>query len=159
MFKVITAPNYSKAESSRRLFLAGGITNCPDWQKEALTLLEKSRVDVEVYNPRRPNFPIHDPDAANEQVKWEFDHLHKANVILFWFPKESICPIALYELGFWLSRFENDRKPQVIIGCHPEYPRLQDVQIQSSLVGYKHVFSSVPDLIRVTIKVLEKVTK
>jgi len=41
------------------LFLASGITNCPNWQKEFKSLLEKYVDDsnLVILNPRRENFP------------------------------------------------------------------------------------------------------
>lgn len=108
------------------VFLAGGITGCPDWQQEARRLLEAS--PCVVLNPRRPDFPIGEPSAAWFQIDWEFRHLRKAKAVLFWFPKETLCPIALYELGAWSMT----RKP-IFVGAHPEYQRRQDVVIQTDM--------------------------
>lgn len=105
------------------VFLAGGITNCPDWQADAINLFPSWTV---LYNPRRPNFPIHDPTAAAGQVAWEFEHLAKADVVLFWFAGgESVQPIVLFELG---SHARSD-KP-IVVGCDPTYLRRQDVVLQ-----------------------------
>jgi len=109
------------------LFLAGGITDCPDWQYEISMALRDS--DWIVLNPRRYEFPIHDPNASQFQIRWEFDHLRKASAILFWFPCETLCPIVLYELGAWSMT----TKP-LFVGVHPEYKRIQDVKIQTRLV-------------------------
>lgn len=111
----------------KAIFLAGGISNCPDWQAEIVELLKPSTWTI--LNPRRHNFPIHDPDASLKQIEWEHKHLRVAHTILFWFPQESICPIALYELGAWSMT----DKP-IFIGMHPNYPRRQDVEIQTKLV-------------------------
>src|SRR5262249_54129317 len=73
-------------------------------------------------------FPIDDPGAAEEQIRWEFEHLRKADAILFWFPGETLCPIALYELGAWSMT----DKP-LFVGTHPAYARRQDVLIQTRL--------------------------
>ncbi len=108
------------------VFLAGGITNCPDWQKDIVELL--SDTNLVLYNPRRADFPIGDPNAAKEQITWEHKYLHKADMILFWFPKETLCPIVLYELGYWT----NSSTP-IFVGVHPEYQRRQDVEIQTGL--------------------------
>ena len=81
-----------------------------------------------LFNPRRENFPIGDPLAAPEQIKWEYDYLRMADAILFWFPCETICPIVLYELGAW-SRSD---KP-LFVGVHPDYRRRADVEIQTGL--------------------------
>ncbi len=109
------------------MFLAGGITGCPDWQQVMLDLL--ADMPLVVFNPRRANFPLHDPNAAEAQIKWEHGYLRKASAILFWFPCETLCPITLYELGAWTVL----PKP-IFIGAHPDYQRKQDIEIQTALV-------------------------
>jgi len=109
------------------LFLAGGITGCPDWQQEMRVRLHDSGWTL--LNPRRAQFPIGDQDAAVEQITWEHRHLRKAAAILFWFPCETICPIVLYELGAWSMT----SKP-LFVGMHPDYSRRRDVEIQTGLV-------------------------
>jgi hypothetical protein len=125
--KYVECPNaYEKVNNERSIFLAGGITDCPDWQSEIIRLL--AHTDVVLLNPRQKQFPIHDPDAAKKQIHWEHQHLRKADEILFWFPQESICPIVLYELGAWSM---TDKR--IYIGVHPHYPRRADVEIQTQL--------------------------
>lgn len=111
-----------------KVFLAGGITNCPDWQGE---LIEKIKYlnYITVYNPRRKNFPIDDPNASEEQITWEYEHLRDANIIIYWFSRGSLNPIVLYELGRWGNSSDTD----IIIGVDPEYPRRDDVVIQTKL--------------------------
>lgn len=118
------------------VFLAGGITGCPDWQQEMIKFLQGTGLTL--LNPRRENFPIHDPDAAEEQITWEHRHLRKATTILFWFPHETLCPIVLYELGAWSM----SDKP-LFVGVHPNYRRRQDVEIQTGLArpGVEVVYS------------------
>lgn len=124
----IEAPEvYKEQDNLKTIFLAGGITNCPDWQSELVNMLRKC--DVVLFNPRRKHFPIDDQKAANGQIKWEYEHLRKADSILFWFPKESICPIALYELGAWSMT-----DIPLFIGAHPEYVRRVDIEVQTKLV-------------------------
>ncbi len=110
----------------RSLFLAGGITGCPDWQADLIDLLTDT--DLVLLNPRRTNFPLHEQKFAQEQIEWEYEHLRKADAISFWFPKETVCPIALYELGAYSKR----NKP-LFIGVHPEYARRRDIEIQTRL--------------------------
>ena len=81
-----------------------------------------------IFNPRREDFPINDASAAAQQIKWEYDYLRKADFISFWFPKETLCPIVLYELGAWSM----DKK-KIFVGMHPEYARRADVEIQTRL--------------------------
>jgi hypothetical protein len=108
------------------VFLAGGITNCPDWQAEMVELLREA--DLTLLNPRRKDFPIGNPNAAMEQITWEHNRLCEASAILFWFPCETLCPIVLYELGAWSMT----HKP-LFVGLHPDYARRQDVEIQTKL--------------------------
>ena len=82
---------YKKQDEKKTvIFMAGGITNCPDWQNEIMWILDGMGMDnLVLLNPRRKNFPIGDPDASYDQIKWEFDNLRAADAILFWFPKET----------------------------------------------------------------------
>ena len=122
----IEAPDeFTGKETS--LFLAGGITRCPDWQQEVVKALKYEPITL--LNPRRKNFPIGDSTASLEQIKWEHRHLRKASAISFWFPHETLCPIVLYELGAWSMT----DKP-IFVGVHPDYRRRVDVEIQTSLV-------------------------
>jgi hypothetical protein len=141
--KYIEAPDVVKDDKDKLVFLAGGITDCPDWQAEIVELFRQRGTSLALMNPRRANFPIHDPKAAEKQIKWEHDHLAKAHAILFWFPKETLCPIVLYELGAW-SMMD---KP-IFVGVEKEYKRRQDVEIQTKLARPKVVVvSDLKDLV------------
>jgi hypothetical protein len=110
------------------LFLAGGITNCPNWQQDLIELLKDER-DLIVYNPRRANFPIHDPNAAKKQIAWEYQYLKHCDMISFWFSRGSLNPIVLYELGM----HGNSSDKIIFIGIDEGYERKQDVEIQTKL--------------------------
>jgi hypothetical protein len=112
--------------SKASIFLAGGITGCWDWQKEIVYMLENT--DIVLLNPRRKDFPTHDSSAAIQQITWEYEHLRKADAIIFWFSHETLCPIVLFELGSWLHQ----NKP-IFVGTHPEYARKHDIEIQLGL--------------------------
>lgn len=127
--KYIECPDTWRDGGNRvTVFLAGGITGCPDWQEEIRKHLYTT--DLVLFNPRRANFPINDPNASEAQIIWEYEHLRRADRILFWFPKDNAagCPIALFELGYWLGQ----SKP-LAIGVEPGYIREQDVRIQVDL--------------------------
>ena len=127
MMTYIEAPKRNFTKDKKSLFLAGGITDCPDWQRTIINSLND--LDVTIFNPRRKNFPINDPNAAQEQITWEFDMLRQADIIIvFWFCSETMCPIVLYELG----AHSMTNKP-IIIGLDPNYSRRQDVEIQTKL--------------------------
>lgn len=91
----------------RCVFLAGGITGCPDWQAEAAAAL--GDLNVVLLNPRREATPWRG-DAA-EQIGWEYHGPRRADLVLFWFPaSRSVQPISLYELGVHAA----GRKPIVV---------------------------------------------
>lgn len=124
--KYVECPEvYEGKEKS--LFLAGGISNCRNWQKEFVELLKKT--NLVLLNPRRKFFDVNQKDIETEQIKWEFKHLEKASAISFWFSSETLCPITLYELGKQTVL----NKP-IFIGIDPKYSRIKDVEIQTSLI-------------------------
>lgn len=129
--KYIQCPNFleSNCDESLSIFLAGGISNCPLWQEELKKMLSDEFFgNLIIFNPRRAN--AFDFDKESEfQIKWEYNYLKQSDLVSFWFPKESVCPITLLELGTCLK----DLKKRVFVGCHPEYTRKTDLLIQTSL--------------------------
>lgn len=72
----IEAPNYEFPKDKISIFLAGSITDCPDWQSDIIQKLKDE--DIVIFNPRRKNFPIEDPKASDEQIKWESNSYEKS---------------------------------------------------------------------------------
>ncbi|MFB6516892.1 nucleoside 2-deoxyribosyltransferase domain-containing protein [Streptomyces sp. NPDC056401] len=111
------------------VFLAGGITHCPPWQSEAAREL----ADFVVFNPRRTDFDVSDPSQTDVQIAWEYAHLLRADLTLFWFPAcdaaLTVQPITLYELG--AAAATPGRR--LVVGADPGYPRRADVITQLSL--------------------------
>ena len=130
MAEIIIAPNKKYNIQQHKwasVFLAGGITNCPDWQKTVCDYLKPFN-GIVVYNPRRENWT---PDiSSEEQVAWEYEQLEQCNILSFWFASGSLNPIALYELGRWANHTTN--RP-LIIGCDRDYERTHDVKMQTML--------------------------
>jgi hypothetical protein len=118
---------YTKSEEIPSIFIAGGITNCSDWQSEIIQLFDD--YDVDLLNPRRSNFDVSNPDMSKEQIEWEYNHLHLADAVLFYFAPETMCPITLYELGVHAGS-----NKQIFVTCHPDYQRRNDVIIQLGLI-------------------------
>ncbi len=130
--RYIVCPEVYRPDVKRTaIFLAGGITGCPDWQEQIkqTPLYRQWRVDL--LNPRRPSFDVSNPAATQEQIEWEFNHLRAADAILFWFCAEQVQPIALFELGRWSMT----TKP-LFVGVNPNYPRKVDVYEQLKLALY-----------------------
>ena len=140
--KVFTAvEDYYPEDNEICVFLAGGITNCPNWQKGVIERLKEytfSETPLCVFNPRRENFPIHDPNASFEQIDWEYKWLERADIFSMYFSGgESVQPICMYELGRNIVKMQNrfplDWKKRIIISVEDGYKRKQDVLIQTGL--------------------------
>ena len=124
--KYIEAPDiYNWEEKS--LFLAWGISNCPDWQEEYINYFKDT--SLVLLNPRRTNFNVADKSVEIEQITWEHEHLERSDIISFWFWKETICPIVLFELWKYASSTKD-----ICVWVHPEYQRKSDVIIQLGLI-------------------------
>lgn len=126
---VITAPIYNDVSTKHQLFLAGGITNCPDWQAEVIQQLS-DMPNLTIFNPRRGTYPSDHKHLDEEQITWEYKHLDKSTIILVWFSAATLNPIVLYELGRWVN--SNPDVP-AFIGIEPGYKRTNDVIIQTKL--------------------------
>jgi hypothetical protein len=154
--RLVTAPEELPGEGEIAVFLAGGISFCPDWQQEVTELLAEDPLlaPYAVLNPRRRIWDIDAPEEiARGQIVWEYAALHRAEAIAFWFPAESICPIALFELGSWLV----SDKP-LVLGAAPTYPRRFDLQVQSGLarpgLGIRRTLVEVADAIEDAVRKL-----
>lgn len=115
-------------DNNHYLFLAGGISNCYNWQDGIVTALQPYQ-NLTVINPRRKNFDINDPTMSERQIEWEFKWMNRADTILFWFSPETVCPITLFELGAALT---NNNK-NLLIGADKNYSRRFDVKKQMQL--------------------------
>jgi len=139
MSQIITAPSIEKPIYTS-IFLAGGITNCKDWQKEVIKELEFENISI--FNPRQKNFDITDKNASFKQISWEFERLEQMDIFSMYFcNSESDQPICMYELGRNIlkmqNRFPNDWEKRIIISVENEYKRKQDVIIQTQLCASK----------------------
>jgi len=141
--KSVTSP--MPLPSRADIFLAGGISNCPDWQAEVEEILKET--SGVLINPRRTTVFVEE-DAA-EQIEWEYEALRKVDTVLFWFPMETLCPITLLELGVFTQRTD----VQLIVGTHPEYARRFDVIKQLQLARPEvEVTDNIDDLVAAYLK-------
>lgn len=140
--KVITAPElYVPQDDHVSCFLAGGITNCPDWQSEVIKQLYGFTIgafEPVIFNPRRENFPIEDKSAAVQQIEWEYKMLERCDIFSMYFSSgDSDQPICMYELGRNIlrmqMRYPSDWQDRIVISVEDDYRRRQDVLIQTGL--------------------------
>jgi hypothetical protein len=156
----------SLLDKSRCLFLAGSITGVEDWQDAIVETPTFRKVDqngrtnfltisdyFHTFNPRRANYDKLISGIEEEQITWEYHHINNmCENILFWFGKETVAPITLYEYGRALLTHNHSK---IWVGMHPEYPRKNDVLIQTRLVNpdlEKRIVYSLNNLARSVVK-------
>ena len=144
---VITAPELVLFEYTKiSVFLAGGITNCRNWQREVIEYLRQydinNSLNLRVFNPRRDNFDI-TKDDPEKQIRWEYATInYRADIFSMYFcNSESDQPICMYELGMHLGKLSEkirgdvwDHGLRTIISVEDGYKRANDVLIQTDLV-------------------------
>ena len=112
------------------VFVAGGISNCPDWQTDITSIMDTNLYDV--VNPRRQIGFDSTGAIAREQIEWEHSALSKIDSCIFWFPQETLCPITLLEAGRMIERAKH-HTVRLTIGWHPNYARAFDLEVQIDL--------------------------
>lgn len=165
MITVVTAPEKVEFnKESIRIFLAGGIQKCGDWQNELINMFKSSNIKEDIYliNPRRDDFPIDDPNAAEEQITWEFNMLEDCDFFTMLFnSSESDQPICFYELGRNIERmkqkFPKIWMNQIIISSDKNFKRVQDVEIQTKLATKGKVNVGIYDTKELVKKHFEKI--
>lgn len=135
MSQIITAPSVEKPIYTS-VFLAGGITNCKEWQTEVIKELEYDNISI--FNPRRAHFDITDESASYKQIVWEFERLEQMDIFSMYFCDDnSDQPICMYELGRNIvrmqNRFPNDWQDRIVISVEYGYRRKTDVLTQVEL--------------------------
>jgi hypothetical protein len=131
MIKIVQSPEVIKLKrNSIKLFLGGGISNCPKWQDEICEKLSKEKrfdeynMDIFIFNPRCKSMP-----EEEAQIKWEHENLKKSNIVSFWFSEGSLNPITLFEYG----KYFKSKTKDLVVGCHMNYQRRSNVIIQTKL--------------------------
>ena len=111
----------------KSVFLAGTIDNgnSLNWQdKTIIELINLGVKDLEVYNPRREHWNSNPSKEDMEyQIKWEQDHLDKADVIAMVLLDDSKSPISLLEIGLYA------KTGKLIVFCTPNFYRWDNVHL------------------------------
>ena len=112
---------------AKSVFLAGTIDNgnSLNWQdKTIIELINLGVKNLEVYNPRREHWnPNPTKEEMEKQIKWEQEHLDKADVIVMVLLDDSKSPISLLELGLYA------KSNKLIVFCTPNFYRWDNVRL------------------------------
>lgn len=107
---------------SKSVFLAGTIDNgdSTNWQEE---LIEKCKnLNVVFYNPRKKEWPTNTL-TVQDQIKWEQEHLDRADIIIMFLLDNSKSPISLLELGLYAQ------SGKIFVFCNPAFYRWENVRL------------------------------
>lgn len=129
----------TKLESSYdnlTVFLAGSIEmgKAIDWQQSVIDSCKDKPITF--FNPRRKDWDSswkQDPSNPQflEQVEWELNALHQADVVFFNFVPNTMSPISLLELGLMLNH-KKEAKPSlsnIYVCCPKDFWRWGNVKI------------------------------
>lgn len=112
--------------NTKSIFLAGTIDNgnSENWQMKVIESLEKTDLSLEIYNPRRKNWnPNPSKEDMEYQIKWEQEHLDKANLIVMVLLDNSKSPITLLEMGLYA------KSNKLIVFCTDKFYRWDNVRL------------------------------
>lgn len=108
--RVIISPEKVERDDNVKVFLAGGISNCKDWQSEVIERLkEKDKTDhLTVISPRCKDFDISDKSASHRQIDWEVRAISMSDIFSMYFTATNASdqPICFYELGRYFDYFK-----------------------------------------------------
>lgn len=123
-------PEPSDTAGHTRIFLAGTIDNgdSADWQHALAERFGTMQGRYILYNPRRSDWKG-TPDEFEFQVRWELDHLEKADIIIMNILGTSKSPVTLLEMGIHI------RSGKLLVACEPDYYRYGNVRITCEKYG------------------------
>lgn len=111
---------------TKSIFLAGTIDNgnSLNWQDKVINELINLGVSCKIFNPRREHWNSNpSKEEMEKQIKWEQDHLDKADIIAMVLLDDSKSPISLLELGLYV----NTKK--LIVFCTTNFYRWDNVRL------------------------------
>lgn len=113
------------------VFLAGTIDNgnSENWQQTIAGELAGKERKYILYNPRQEEWHPEREGEMAYQVRWELEHMEKADYILMVFLPGSQSPITLLELGL------HARNGKLLVVCTPGFYRYDNVQITCERYG------------------------
>ena len=118
--KEISADN-----SFTKIFLAGTIDmgNSRDWQMELYDRFAKMDGRYILFNPRQEHWDASRPGEMDYQVRWELNHLEKADMIIMYILGTSKSPISLLEMGL------HAKSNKIHVICEKDFYRYDNVRI------------------------------
>ncbi|WP_123559122.1 hypothetical protein [Kitasatospora cineracea] len=112
--RYIEAPEPFHPDGRPSLYLAGATVGCPDWQSEAVGLLEDAGFDGTVLNPRPSRNTVTNSYAAWSPFGWQDRNIRRTSVVLFWNPLSHARVQECYQ-----AHLSTAYGGAVVVGCDP----------------------------------------
>ncbi len=150
MTSLIIPNTYVQIMDAPLIFLAGPIRGAPNWQDEAVTILNSQRRELYIASPRRgirgsiANYIMQgEEDYFPRQRTWEKHYLNIAarrGTIMFWLPgeEEHRCEkvygaMTRLELGQCMTEYRHDNSFKFCVGSDGKFPELDTIAYDLSL--------------------------
>lgn len=129
MNKEIYALEYSDSDFS--VFLAGPTprdNSVKSWRPAAIKILREQNFKGNIFIPeKRDNHLDYEYDS---HTKWEVEHLNKANVILFWIPRE-VNSMPAFTTNIEFGEFMHSGK--IILAYPPNAQRMRYLEMRAKM--------------------------
>ena len=126
-----------------KIFLAGTIDmgNSVDWQAETIRRFrERNDGRYLFFNPRRTAGLDGTTGDMPYQIRWELEHLEKADLIVMNILGTSKSPITLLEMGIHI------RSGKLHVACEPSFYRYDNVKVTCEQYGVP-LYASLDELL------------
>lgn len=136
--RVVTYPEkYDRKEGDIAVFLAGGISDCDNWQNVVIDYIkshaESHYLDnLVILNPRGDESKIL---SFDEKQVWDFDNLNEADIVSFYFCKNATQSTSMYELGRHLALYGCGYHDKIVVSIESGFKKENVLNDQCQLLG------------------------
>ncbi len=130
-------------ESYLKIFLAGTIDmgNSVDWQAATIDRFRQRGTGRYLFfNPRRATGLDGTKEDLHYQIRWELEHLERADVIIMYILGTSKSPISLLEMGIHIH------SGKLLVACEPDFYRYDNLKITCEYYGIP-LYNSLDELL------------
>lgn len=124
---MIMPPNNEDSyDLGKMVFLTGTIDGgkSDNWQRKFYKVLkEKCQQKITIFNPRRDEWPDNHSSEVRNQIRWEHEHLDKADIIVMNILPDSKSPITLMEMGMFAE------SGKLMVFCQKDFYRYDNVDM------------------------------
>lgn len=134
--RVVTYPEkYERKDGDIAVFLAGGISDCDNWQEDVINYLKLHNLRLEnlvILNPRGDESKIL---SFDQKQIWDFDNLNEADIVSFYFCANATQSTSMYELGRHLALYGCGYHNKIVVSIETGFKKSNVLNDQCQLLG------------------------